>query len=405
MVKSALIWPSPGVAISSARQESGKLSEHLGRAAHPAAKAPEFEALGELGRPDRGERPRDGVGEHRAALAVEVPREHVQHLHQPGGQRAELLVADADAPVDGAASGVGELARQPADGLGRNPARGRDRLGREVAREALYLAQPFHPAFQAAELHAAFGEEHVRHGEEQRGVHARLKADPLVGALGGAGAPRIHDHHPAPSRPHGIESTQHVRRGQQAPLRGVRVGTEHQQEVAAVEVWQGDAPHAPVEQGAHHVLGPLVDGARRVERVDARHGDEGPDVTREREAVRHRVAHIGGHGRDAVALQHGLKTPPHLGIRLLPGRLSPAPAIAQQRRAQPIGVVVQLTERRALGTDVAPAPDVGVVGADALHLAALHLHPQPAHGLAEGAGSDVDSVCGCSGGLGHAGTS
>ena len=36
----------------------------------------------------------------RAALAVEVAREHVQHVHQPARVRAELLRAGADPPVD-----------------------------------------------------------------------------------------------------------------------------------------------------------------------------------------------------------------------------------------------------------------------------------------------------------------
>ena len=84
--------------------------------------------------------PGGGAREHRPALAVEVAGQHVEHVDQPGGERAELLRRGPDAPVD-----RGALARRPA----RAPSGGsppasmpvalRDRLGRERRGERLDL--------------------------------------------------------------------------------------------------------------------------------------------------------------------------------------------------------------------------------------------------------------------------
>ena len=57
----------------------------------------------------------DRVGEHRPAGGVEVAGEDVDDVDEPGGERPELLVAQADAPVDRRARRGGELARETAD--------------------------------------------------------------------------------------------------------------------------------------------------------------------------------------------------------------------------------------------------------------------------------------------------
>ena len=73
----------------------------------------------------------------------------------------------------------------------------------------------------------------------------------------------------------------------------------------------------------------------------------------------------------------------------------PAVARAAQRLLQAIGVVVQVLERGRLRADVALAEGVVVVTADGADALALHLDAEPAHGLAEVAGAEVDP------GLGH----
>ena len=69
-------------------------------------------------------------------------------------------------------------------------------------------------------------------------------AQPLVGALGGAGAARIDHHHLAAARANRVEPPEHVGRREQAALRRVRVGAEHEQVVGAVEVGDRERPHA-----------------------------------------------------------------------------------------------------------------------------------------------------------------
>ena len=239
MVMSALIWPSPGVAISSARQESGNCPSTSGAPRTRLSQRPNSKPSANSGGRIEVSDQRDGVGEHRAALAVEVAGEHVQHLHQPGGQGAELLGAGADAPVDGAArasdssrarrrivsagtrqqsataSGAKSRARRShlAEPRSPDPRGGRDARGPRRRARAPWRA--------AARRRCPVGWRSTR----RRARRSRCAADRRPPP--GRRAPRM-----ASSRP------EHVRRGQQASLRGVRVGAEHQQEVGAVEVGQ-----------------------------------------------------------------------------------------------------------------------------------------------------------------------
>ena len=118
-VISALIWPSPGVAISSARQDTGTWPKHLLGAADAGAEAAELrravlEARYRLDRDRPCRRPR----EHAAALDVEVAGQDVDDVDQPAGQAAELLVARADSPVHHRFRRRRQLTRQRADALG-----------------------------------------------------------------------------------------------------------------------------------------------------------------------------------------------------------------------------------------------------------------------------------------------
>ncbi len=237
------------------------LPQHLGRAAHAALPAVEREALGELRRAQAGERPGQGLGEHGPALAVEVAGERVHHVDQPGGQRAELLVAGADAAVDGGPLRRGQLARQPADGLGRNRAEPGHRFGCELAGELAQLVDARDAALQVAERDETLVEENLHPRHQQRGVGAGPDRDPLVGALGGAGAAGIDDHHLSPALADGAEAAEHVGRRQQAALGGVRVCAHHHEKLRAVDVGDGEGPHAAEQQRRRDVLRPLVDRA------------------------------------------------------------------------------------------------------------------------------------------------
>ena len=87
------------------------------------------------------------------------------------------------------------------------------------------------------------------------------------------------------------------------------------------------------------------------------------DVAAEADVVGERVADVGGDRLDAVLGDDRREQLGAPGERLVPGDLAPGVAVADHRLPQPVGVVVQVAERRALGAEVALAPHVVAVGA------------------------------------------
>ena len=81
-----------------------QLAERLGSAAHAAVPAAEAHALALAGLAGRVALARGGQRERGPALAVEVAGQHVDHVDEPAGERAELLGRCSDAPVDGGAA-------------------------------------------------------------------------------------------------------------------------------------------------------------------------------------------------------------------------------------------------------------------------------------------------------------
>ncbi len=173
-------------------------------------------------------------------------------------------------------------------------------------------------------------------------------------------------------------------------MRRVRVGAHHHEEVGALDVGHGDLPHAAVHQVRADVLGPLVDGAGRVDHRDARQTDEDADVAAEAHVVREGVADVRRDRFDPVLLDHRREQFRAPSERFFPTHLAPLVAVAHHRFAQAIGVVVQVTERRALGADVALAPHVVAVAADELHLLVLDVDLEAAHRFAERTGTQMD---------------
>src|SRR5207249_3561401 len=104
-------------------------------------------ALGERGERGRGSR------KHRAARAIEVAGEHVDEIDAPARERSEFLDTGAEAPVTGRRPGGDELAGDPADHPGGNPAMNRYGLRRELPRDGLNRVEPAHQAVGGAEPH------------------------------------------------------------------------------------------------------------------------------------------------------------------------------------------------------------------------------------------------------------
>ena len=232
---SALSWPSPGVAISSARHEHRHLAEHLGRAAHAAAPAAE---LGLARRPrcravqvsGHG----DGLAEHQPARTVEVAGEDVDHVDEPRRRACR---------TPGCTGRCGRRRRRAR----RRRARGRcgGCVSAGDAGSTSATASGVKPSAAAAHLVDAVRPGR-RGGRGRRAPRRRARArrasrnaasvpgrigQPLVGAVGGAGAARV-DHDDLAAARRGCASISPSTSGQreQEPPRRLRVGAhDHDQ--------------------------------------------------------------------------------------------------------------------------------------------------------------------------------
>ena len=240
-VISARIRPSPGVSISSASADTGSSPSASGSPRTRVCQRPIGEAPAAAGPADRVALAGGRAREHGAALAVEVAGQHVQHVHQPAGQRAELLRGGADPAVHGGPLGARQLARHAPDLLGADPARRRHRLGGEVARPAPAPrrgrrgARPARPG-RPGPRRTACGPSPISRCASPPG---RMKwcssAASAVRVRRGSTTTTL----PPRSRMR-AQPPAHVGRGQQAAVGDQRVGAEDQQVVGAVDVGHRD---------------------------------------------------------------------------------------------------------------------------------------------------------------------
>ena len=215
-------------------------------------------------------------------------------------------------------------------------------------------------------------EERVGERDEQQRVGAGADEVVLVGLARRARAPRIDDDDLPAARADRAQPPAHVGGREQAAVGGQRVGAEDQQVVGAVEVGHRDGGPAAEHERRGHLLGVLVDRAG-AEQVAALQGLEQHARVEERaQVVRRRVADVRRHRVAAVLGLDGRQAAIDLGEGLVPrGGAKAAVGLADERRAQPVGVVVELAQRRALGAHEAVAEDVLAIAADAGHGAVL----------------------------------
>ena len=297
-------------------------------------------------------------------------------------QRPRLLLADADPAVgDGARRGR-ELAGEAGDGVRLDAGVVGGALGRPGRGRRLQLRQAVAAAVEAAEAHAAVGEDRVQHPQQQVGVAAGADRDVLGGVLGGLRVPRVDDHDPAAAVADRPDPVAHARRRHQRAVGDGGVGAEQQHVPGAVDV--GDRQHEVVAEHLlrAHVLRQLVGRGRRV--VVARAQQLAQE--RRREHRRGVGAGVPGVGRERVSPvlvlnpSQPLRGEPE---RLLPADLDELTADLLHRLAQAVGVALDVGERGRLGADVAAREDVVGVAGDPHRLATLDLDPNAAVRLAE----------------------
>ncbi len=265
-----------------------------------------------------------------------------------------------------------------------------DRLRRERVRELPDLVQPGEVRAQVRpRVGEVLVEERVDDRHQQERVGARPDEVVLVGLARGARAARVDDDELAAAGADAAQAPAGVRRGHQRAVGDERVRAEDQQVHRAVEVGHRDAQPRPEHQRRRELLGELVDGARREDVARAERLQQDAPVEERAERVGGRVADVRGQCLAAVL---GLDVAEALvdeRERLVPGDLvEPAVRASQQRRAQPVGVMVELGDRGALGADEALAEDVVRVAADLHDPVALQRQLEPAGGLAERARAD-----------------
>ena len=211
----------------------------------------------------------------------------------------------------------------------------------------------------------------------------------LAGGLGGLRAARVDHDHASASGANAGEAPPHVGRAHQAAVRCQGVRAEDEEEVGAVDVGHRNQREVSEHAQRREHLRQLVGGAGRVDVPRPERARERQQVGHQTEVVRDRIAVVDADGVAAVPPPH---TDESLGgaiQRLLPGRLAPARAVANQRRANAVRVVVQVGQRRRLGADVAAAERIVGVAPHRPDALSVDLDENAAQRLAKRAGRDA----------------
>ena len=123
--------------------------------------------------------------------------------------------------------------------------------------------------------------------------------------------------------------------------------------------------------------------------MGAERAQEDGHVHHRREVVRVRVADVGADGLASVCIDHRHEPALDLRKRVVPGGGLEAAAAADERRAEAIGVRVEVLQRVRLRTDEAVAEDVVGVTADGGDLGAARRDREPTGRFAQGTGPEM----------------
>ena len=205
----------------------------------------------------------------------------------------------------------------------------------------------------------------------------------LIGRLSRPGANGIDDDEPATACLERPQTGRHVRGRPERAIRDEWVGAEHEHEVGAVDIGDGDRQACAEHQAGGHLGRHLIDGARGEDIARAEGSDEGGCVERGGGIVDVRIAEEEPDRAVAVGLADRTKQAIDLGPRLVPGgAVMTAIGSPNERISKSRGVVMELAERDSLRAHVALGEDIRFIAADLRHLIAIEGDLQAAGRLA-----------------------
>ncbi len=332
-------------------------------------------------------------GEHRPSRLIEVSGQDVDHVHQPGGRGPEGHGAGPEPPVDHRPLRVRELTGELPDRGRVDPTGSRHAFGREGRRRVEDLLEAGDVVGEVlSDVDEPLLGQGVHQREEEQRVAARSDGEVEIGTLRRAGADRVDHHQPASSAPQRRQASREVRGGQQRAVGDPRVAADDHQQIGPVDVRDGDRERVPEQLAAADVLGELVHARGRVHVRGAQRLDEGSGVELAGQGVRVRVAEVDGDRVVAVLGLDGVHALGDLGEGLGPARRDELAVPADPGCLQPVGVGLQLAERRPLRAQVPGAEHVVGIASDARDPVGLvQFDPQPTGRLAQRTGPEHGS--------------
>ena len=372
------------------------LAERLGKLAHARVPSADTEALATTLLPARRRIARSRKWEHHAAGRIEISGHDIDHVHEPRRRRAEAHRAGADAAVHACRLCVQQFIRQPADDGCLDSGRTFHRFRRERRERAADLCDPLDVCAQAiADVCATGGEDRIgERGEEER-IAVRANRDPLVCVLGGLRPPRIHDDDLAATLAQRLEATGEIGCGAQAAVRLVRVRTEHQDVVRAIDVGHRHGSRRAEQVSRRDLLGQLVDRGCRKALLGTERLQPHAVVDEWRQVVRIRIADVCADRPATVTRDHSAQSLVDLDPRLVPRHGDEFTVALHERCADAVRVLVQLLERASLRTDEALREHVVAVATDARDGVTDDGDLQPARRLAEWTRAKHGAFGGC----------
>ncbi len=205
---------------------------------------------------------------------------------------------------------------------------------------------------QAARFGEPLRDDGARDRGEEVGVGARPDRDVLVGVFGGLAASRVDDHDRAAAGLDPLQSAGEVRRRTERTVGRVRVRAEQQHEVGAIEVGDGHGD-GPEHHPGRHLLRSLVDRGRREPVPGTERQDQRAVVQHHRQVVGTRIAEVDRTGIAAVPFQDREQAGLDHGERLVPVHLHELAVPLDHRPPEPVRVLVEVAERRALRAEIA----------------------------------------------------